>query len=63
MIRLNRHPKLVEKKRSALSSARIVERNSPVMEVKYGNSVRITATLKKALEQAISNSDILFLTI
>lgn len=33
------------------------------MEVKYGNSVRITATLKNAMEQATSNSDILFLII
>ena len=49
---------LWREKRSALSSVRIVERNSPFMEAKYGKSVRITATSKNAMEQAAPNSDI-----
>ena len=49
---------LWREKRSALSSVRIVERNSLFMEAKYGNSVRITATSKNAMEQEAPNSDI-----
>ena len=49
---------LWREKRSTLSSVRIVERNLPFMEVEYGNSVRITATSKNAMEQVGPNFDI-----